>query len=343
MNYNLSKTANFVIVAAGITAALVVAKKFLIPLALGIVLWYLIISLANTIKKAGSKFPHWLAISLSLLVVGGFLTLFGFIINSNVNEIIKVGPEYQKKITQMIYSFYEFFGAEPSQATRNLLSKLNIGGFLGGLTGALTSIIGNFGLILVYTIFLLLEYRTFDDKLHAFVSSNKKFKSVMTTIEKIRKDVGTYAKVKVVSSIFTGAIAYAILKAIGVDFAAFWGLIVFVLNFIPTIGSAIAVALASIQALVQFDTTGPFVLTLVLLLILQVTVDNFIQPRVLGKTLNLSPLAIILSLTFWGMIWGFIGMILSIPLTVIINIILGKFEKTKPITILFSGNVKNKI
>ena len=343
MKYTLSRAANFVIVAAGVTAALVVGKKFLIPLALGIVLWYLIISLAKSFQKAHEKFPHWLAVLLSLLVVGGFLFVFGAIINANVNQIIKVGPEYQEKITQLIYSFYEFAGAEPSETTQNVISKLDIGSFLKGFTGALTNIISNFGLILVYAIFLLLEYRTFDDKLHRLTHTNHKFKSIMSTVNQISKDVGTYAKVKIVSSVFTGLITFIILNAIGVDFAAFWALVAFVLNFIPTVGSVIAVALASIQALIQFDTTGPFVLTLVLLLTLQLAVDNFIQPKILGKTLNLSPLAIILSLTFWGMIWGFIGMILAIPLTVIVNIILGKFEQTKPITILFSGNIKDKI
>lgn len=126
--------------------------------------------------------------------------------------------------------------------------------------------------------------------------------------------------------------------AIGVDYAEFWALIIFLLNYIPTIGSMLAVLFPSMLAIVQFGTVLHPVLTLCLLGGVQFAIGNLIEPRLMGRSLNLSPLVIMLALTFWGAIWGITGMLLCVPITVILMIIFSEFKQTRPIAIMLSAD-----
>jgi predicted PurR-regulated permease PerM len=125
---------------------------------------------------------------------------------------------------------------------------------------------------------------------------------------------------------------------VGVDFASFWAVLIFLLNFIPTIGSIIATAFPSLLALVQFETAGPFFITISILTAIQFSIGSLIEPKLMGNRLNLSPLVILLSLGLWGSIWGIPGMFLCVPITVIIMIICAYFPETRPIAVALSGN-----
>jgi predicted PurR-regulated permease PerM len=137
-------------------------------------------------------------------------------------------------------------------------------------------------------------------------------------------------------SALTGGLSFMILRGVGVDFAAFWGLIIFFLNFIPMIGSLIGIIFPALLTLVQFDTYTPFVVVSLGLSAVQMLIGNFLDPKMTGDTLNLSPLVILLSLATWGMIWGIPGMFLSIPIMVIVTIVMSQFETTRPLAVLLS-------
>ena len=143
-------------------------------------------------------------------------------------------------------------------------------------------------------------------------------------------------------SALTGIISYIILLWVGVDYAPFWALLIFMLNYIPTIGSMVAVLLPTTLALVQFDTFGPFVTLLVSLGTVQVLIGNVLEPRLMGSSLNLSPLVVILALSLWGQMWGVTGMFLSVPITVISMIVLANFPQTRAIAVAMSENGRLK-
>ena len=134
----------------------------------------------------------------------------------------------------------------------------------------------------------------------------------------------------------TGFGSYLILIMVGVDFAAFWGFLIFLLNYIPTIGSLLGVVFPSVLALVQFGTYTEPLIVLGACSAIQMTIGNFIEPRAMGSTLNVSPLVVILSLVVWGTIWGVVGMFLSVPITVALIIIFASFPATRPIAIILS-------
>ena len=149
-----------------------------------------------------------------------------------------------------------------------------------------------------------------------------------------------YLTIKTLASFGTAMISYFVLQIIGVDFAAFWALLIFLLNYIPTVGSIIAVVFPFLFAFIQFDTVYPAFIVGILLVGIQFVMGNVVEPKMQGQSLNLSPLVIVLSLVFWGKIWGIAGAFLCVPIMVIINIILSRFPTTRPIAILLSANGK---
>ena len=196
------------------------------------------------------------------------------------------------------------------------------------------------GIITVYLIFLLLEQRTFGDKIKAIIRDPKRQEDTFVLIDKMRSDIRSYVGIKVLTSAATGLISYMVLKLVGVDFASFWAVLIFLLNFIPTIGSIIATLFPSLLTLIQFPTLGPFVVTISVLTVVQFCIGSLLEPRLMGNRLNLSPIVILLSLGLWGSVWGIPGMFLCVPITVIIMIICSYFPSTRPLAILLSGNGK---
>ena len=143
-----------------------------------------------------------------------------------------------------------------------------------------------------------------------------------TTFKKITEQIQRYIIAKVGVNLIAGIITTIVLSIIGVDFPIVWGLFVFLFNFIPTIGSAIALVFPVLFSLVQFDSVGTMILVLALMAGIQTLAFNVAEPMILGKRLNLNPLLILLSVLVWGYIWGIVGMLLSVPLTAIIKIII---------------------
>jgi predicted PurR-regulated permease PerM len=141
---------------------------------------------------------------------------------------------------------------------------------------------------------------------------------------------------KTIISLTTGFASYFALVIIGVDVPVFWAFLIFVFNYIPTIGSIIATFFPAIFALLQFGEFGPAIIVLLLVGSIQVIVGNFVEPKVMGNTLNISPLVVLLALTLWGAIWGITGMLLSVPITVILIIIMSEIPSTRPLAILLS-------
>jgi AI-2 transport protein TqsA len=152
----------------------------------------------------------------------------------------------------------------------------------------------------------------------------------------IAQSVRRYIWIKTVVSVLTGVMCYAVLRWLGIDFAETWALLIFLLNYIPNIGSIVAVAFPALLALVQFETPGPFVVLVLSLTAIQLAIGSVLEPMLMGSTLNVSPFAIILSLTFWGTIWGVVGMFLSVPILVAIMIVCAHVPTWRWVAILLS-------
>ncbi len=187
----------------------------------------------------------------------------------------------------------------------------------------------NMFLILLIVLFILLETSGFPGKLQAaFPDPN-----VMGHFQTIRVNVNRYMGLKALISLATGVSVWIMLAIIGVDFPGTWGLLAFFLNFIPAIGSIIAAVPAVLWALVQLGLSSAL-LTALAYLVVNIIIGNFLDPRIIGKKLGLSPLVVIISLIFWGWVLGPIGMLLSVPLTMIVKIALATSENTRWLAVM---------
>ena len=155
-------------------------------------------------------------------------------------------------------------------------------------------------------------------------------------IKKIDASVSRYLAIKTLVSLLTGLLSFIALLFIGVDAPFFWAFLIFVLNFIPSIGSLIATFFPAFFALLQFGEFTPAILVLSIVGVIQIVLGNFLEPRIMGTSMNISPLVVFLTLILWGMMWGIAGMLLSVPITVILIIIMAEFKDTRPIALLLS-------
>jgi predicted PurR-regulated permease PerM len=320
-----------------------IGQSLLLPLVIAGAIAYLISVLTHAIcsvEAKGFSVPKPIAMILAIAIILVSLSYLVQLITINIKSVIAVAPEYQKNMEALIYKGYKLFEVEEVPDIREFLNQFDIGGYLQSFGATVRSLVSSFGIITVYLIFLLLEQRSFGDKIRAIIRDPKRQEDAFELIDKMRSDIRSYVGIKVLTSTATGLISYVVLKLVGVDFASFWAVLIFLLNFIPTIGSIIATAFPSILTLVQFDTLGPFIVTVSVLTSVQFCIGSLIEPKLMGNRLNLSPIVILLSLGLWGSVWGIPGMFLCVPITVIIMIICSYFPSTRPIAILLSGNGK---
>ncbi len=324
---------------------LYIGQKLIIPLILAVFIWYLINVLSFAIMKlkiGGRSLPASLRYIASVLVIVAILGVFFNFITKNVNEVIRVAPEYQERIEPLIDKIYGFLPFEEPPPLKEFVSQLDFSGIVRNVAGALGTLAGNAGLISIYVVFLFLEQRSFGPKIKGMAKGNIKEHEVFKIIKEIDEDTRKYIGIKTFASLTTGVVSYGIMAAVGLDFAAFWGMLIFFFNFIPTVGSILATAFPSILALIQFEEPTTIGIVIGGIVATQVAVGNFMEPRLMGNSLNLSPLVILLSLSLWGSLWGVPGMFLCVPITVIAMIICSHFPQTRPIAVLLSGNGKIK-
>lgn len=320
---------------------LYVGQNLLLPLVIAGAVAYLISILAHTICSVqikGFSVPKPLAMVLAIATI--LISLFYLVqlITVNIQSVIQAAPVYQQNLEALIYKGYRLLGKEEVPNIREVLNQINFRSYLQSFGTTVRALVSSIGIITVYLIFLLLEQRTFANKIRAIIRDPQRQEDAFDLIDKMRSDIRSYIGIKVLTSATTGVISYFILKVVGVDFASFWAVLIFLLNFIPTIGSIIATAFPSILTLIQFDTLGPFIVTVSVLTAVQFCIGSLLEPKLMGNRLNLSPIVILLSLGLWGSIWGIPGMFLCVPITVIIMIVCSYFPSTRPIAILLSGN-----
>jgi AI-2 transport protein TqsA len=331
--------------------ALVQGKDLLVPIVLSIVIWYLIITLASLFQKIswkGYKTPYPIALGFSLLTGAFLLLIIINIISNNITEVVQALPKYQERMQRIMDNGFDQMNfARSAPRIDELLGTLNIFEFAGQIAQTVAFIASSLGVVIIYVLFLLWESHSFDKKLEGIIPDKKKLHDTQKLITNISKQIQSYIVIKTALSLLTATLSYIVLKAVGVDFAIFWAFVIFLLNYIPTFGSIIATILPCMLTIVQFDSWKPFLIVTSLLVSIQFIIGNILDPKLVGRTANLSGLAILLSFAFWSYIWGIAGMFLCVPLMVIANLIFANFPRTRPIAILLSEygeiNTRSKI
>jgi predicted PurR-regulated permease PerM len=314
-------------------------KDLIIPFVYALFLWYLVNILAyavRSIEYKGLRVPQWFAFLLSVVGILGACSWVIRIIGSNISNIASGSLVYREKLGSMVSRLFHVAGREPPESIQSMLASIDLANVTRDLAGALTSLAGSTGLILIYLLFLFLEQKSFSTKIRALAEAPEDHENVYRLIRRIQSDVRLYLGIKTFTSVLTGVLSYFVMVSVNLEFASFWALLIFLMNYIPSVGSIIATAFPSILALMQFEFAAGFWVVSCGITTLQFLIGNILEPRLMGSSLNLSPLVILFSLTFWGSLWGIPGAFLCVPIMVILMIVLSHFPSTQPIAIMMS-------
>ena len=338
------KTAAAFIVFLSLIVILVQGQDLLIPFILALIIWFIIKETRDQLSKVKfvkQKVPFGLRSLISALFVFSILGLVIKMLSVNISLLSDLLPQYSDNAQHIIEMLNKQFGINIEETFDGFYENFDFQSIVGTLLSSITSVFSNTFMILLYMLFLFLEEFTFIKKIKAVYPQKERFERVDSLLKKIDKSIGSYLLLKTLVSVLTGVLSYIAMLIIGVDAALFWAFLIFLLNYIPTIGSLLGTLFPATFALMQFGDLMPFFAVLAAVGIIQVIVGNIIEPKIMGNSLNISALVVILTLSFWGLIWGVIGMILSVPITVIIIIICAEFPKTKFIAVMLSddGNI----
>lgn len=303
-----------------------------IPFSLALLLSFIIHSLAKFFQAY--KVPSFISYVLSLWVILFIIYIIGQIITTNINKLILESQNYEDKLVWILANLDARFHFDPQTLISQFVQSVDLPSIASYIASIITSIVKNAGIIFFFTLFIILESASFTKKLELITGWKKS--QFFLVFEQIKSDVKLFFWVKTLVSLFWAGVSMCIMFLFHIEFLLFWTFLIFILNFIPTFGSIIAVLLPVTFYLVQSES---FPLTILMLLLLwgaQGVSWNFIEMKLMGDRLNLSPLVILISLIFWGTLWGPIGMLLCIPIMVMINIVLAHIEITRPIAVFLS-------
>jgi predicted PurR-regulated permease PerM len=328
---------------------LIAFKKILIPVTLAVFLTFLFHPLIEYLQKF--KFPKWLSLILILFFISGIYYLIGLLVVANFGTFTAKLEKYSENVAVFLQQLLNPFNLTVKEVAQmfnikteqfdvsSLFQNLFKAGIIQNLFSSFTSMMGDFFVLIIFWLFMIMGKKQFEERLKTAFKDKKNV--IENTINSINTQLQSYIIIKTITSFTTGLIVTIILWLFGIDFAIFWGLLTFILNFIPNIGSIIATLFPIVIALLEYGIGVKTISLAALLIINQNIIGNFVEPHYLGRQMDLSPVFVLFSLIFWGWIWGIAGMFLSVPIAAAMKIFCSNIEPLRPISILMGRNTAN--
>lgn len=318
---------------------LTVSAAITIPFVIAVCVWYLINAIARGLSRlpiGGGTLPRSVCLVISILFLAGGLWSVIDLISRSAAEVVREAPHYQANLERMLPKILHMLGFDTEVKVQDIREYFNLTFIITALAKTFSGIAGKAMVVTFYTGFLLYEQKFFNRKIIEMIEDPETETNVRRILRNIDISIQHYVWVKALVSVLTGILVYAFLTHSGVNFSKFWGLMAFVLNFIPYIGSLLVIVLPSMIALIQFGDMSMFLSVLIGLSVIQVAFGGFLEPRLMGRSLNLSPIMIIFSLAAGWMIWRVPGLFLAVPILVMITITLSQFAHTRPFAVLLT-------
>jgi AI-2 transport protein TqsA len=332
-----SSFSRFLVVAAAfviVVSGLKMAGPLLVPFLLAVFIAMIVSPLLAWLKRY--HLPNSVAIFVVIALVFSVGLILAAVIGSSVDNFRQDIPTYSAKLTAMSTSIQQWLSqrgiAIDSEQWSSSFNPGAVMGVVGNTLASFGNVMTNAVMILLTVIFILAENVSFGEKLRSATGSNNSQEWLRTFSDSVH----SYLAIKAAISLLTGLVIFVWLTILGVDYAVLWGLIAFLLNFIPTVGSFIAAAPAVLLALVQLGVFEAG-LTLAGFVVVNLIMGNVLEPRWMGRGLNLSPLVVFVSLVLWGWVLGPVGMLLSIPLTIMLKIAFESQDETRWIGIMLGA------
>jgi AI-2 transport protein TqsA len=317
-----------VLAAVAVAVALAYTRAVMVPFVLAIFISYLVMPLVEVLRER-LRMPRVLSVLIALLIALGLLTLLAMLITKSTRSLLASADIYQEEIgvlAAQLFSVLDRWHLEIGQ--RTLLEGINqlpILSMLRSTVGTVVDLVSTGGLAVIFVGYLLLSRRPEELRSGIYAEINSKIRKYLVT--------------KFVISAATGVLVGSILALFGLDLALVFGVMAFLLNFIPSIGSVFSTLLPIPIAILQFD--NPWMIVAVILVpgLVQLVIGGAIEPLIMGEGLDLHPVAVLLALIFWGLLWGAVGMLLAAPMTAVLRIVLERIETTRPAAGLLAGRL----
>ena len=309
----------------------------LTPLALALFLMVMIDSFARVLARV-PRFPALAALPVAIVLAILAFALVAFMVANNAaafaGQLLGEAPKLNALIAKLAVSMHL---ATPPTIDQ-MIQRIDPGSYVGvvvqGLQGFATTAI----FVMIYLGFLLASRQGFERKTQSLFHSDEARRDAALVFQRIRTGVERYLWVQAVACGIIAVASWGVIAALGLENALFWAFLIFLVGYVPVIGGAIGILFPPLFALVQFDDWWHAAAMLVGLQVINFIVGNIVYPRMQGKSLNIDPLVVLLSLAFWGAIWGLPGLFLSTPLTVVAMVILAQFPGSRWIAILLSSD-----
>ncbi|NLW50654.1 MAG: AI-2E family transporter [Candidatus Brocadiaceae bacterium] len=321
--------AALVVIFAGIKAA----ERIFVPFLLSVFIAVIVSPVMLWLRRRGVGSA--VALTLMVLALVGILIALTSLVSSTMYSFGRDMPEYQRLLAQktgLVAAWLEEKGMEaPEQFLQDQIKPQALLRFTGTLIGSLSGMLGNSFFILLTVVFMLLEGSAFAAKLDALPEGMRR---LTDRYGDVVAGIRRYMAIKTLISASTGLLVMVMLSVLGIKYAVLWGVLAFLLNYVPNIGSFIAAVPPVLLALLLEDSLWMAVWVAVGFTAINILMANLIEPRVTGQGVGLSTLVVFLSLVFWGWLLGPVGMLLSVPLTISVKIALSSDESTRPIALL---------
>lgn len=320
-----------------------IGKDIFIPIIFSVLVGFVIVGLTRILGKVPGIGPH-LSIQVryivSALVIAVGLVSVVWLLFANVGRAVALAPQYQDSLLNSIQGIAVSLGLEAEPSWKSLrqqfLAQVSIQRLIGGVLGSVMSIVATLIVVFLYVAFLLVEQRSFSAKIQNVSDDPNQVAFIRQIMTNINGKIGTYLALKTVLSVMLGVLSWAIMAFFGMEFAVFWGVLIALLNYVPYIGSFLSVFLPAVFAVVQFGNLNSVLAVMVPLGIVQFVNGNFLDPYLMGNSLNLSPFVILVSLTVWSALWGISGAFLAVPMTAVMVMIFAEFPGTRPFAVMLS-------
>lgn len=322
---------------------LYLGKGVFAPVVLAMLVVYVIVGVTRLLSRipvVGAALPLQLRYALAAVASVGAVAVIALIAIDNIDRVASRAPAYQASLLATIQRLAARVGleSEPTWATlRQLfLEQVSVQSLIGSTMAVAGSILGATIVVILYVAFLLVERNAFDAKIDRLSPDPRNAALIRQIVTDVNARVGSYLALKAMLGLLQAALSWAVMAWLGLELATFWAMLIVLLNFIPYIGSFLSVFLPILMAIVQFGDAGTILALALALVVVQFVIGNFLDPYLLGNSLNLSPVAILVSLTVWTGLWGLAGAFLAVPVTAVLAIVFSEFAATRPIAILLS-------
>ena len=329
--------ASFVVIIAGVK----MASQVVVILFLAIFISSIFSTLLKVLQK--KHIPRLFSYFIILLIVVSIGVMLAYVINISLNDFLTNLPTYEEKFKNTVLDLLHYaqdLGIQIDKA--KIMGVLNFNSFFGFTTniiGSIGTFLSKFLLVVIGVAFILAESKSFQTKLRVIFRNNAK---KLEHFNLFSFNIQKYFVVKSFTSFLTGFIITIVLSLLGVDYPILWGVIAMLFNFIPVVGSIIASIPAILLTFMNLDLNTT-IWVIVLYVIINVSISNILEPKLMGKELGLSPLVIFFSLIFWGYILGLVGMFLAVPITMTLKIAFDSNTSTHWLGILMSDLSRKKL